>query len=268
MNFQQAHQRLNDPDPDARIAVLRELSGSKEEAALPFVYGALEDPDLSVRHAANEALIAMRRGVGILTAIDRAGSSSADERLSATTLLEEHPDRRALDRLTHIACEARERPDVRARAIGAFVGIADPDSVDILLDLLDDEEREVRSAAIRAIAQMPFEVEPGPHGTVEAVTRIAAFLNSQTDDDETHAQAALALGTCDWPSALNYLAEAVEDRRAAVRESALHAVANRKDAKKHDGCRKAIQRLLSAEKDPSLRSVVMNTASILGLDPA
>lgn len=264
MDFESVHRRLLDRDPEARAKTVRELGQTGERSVLPFVYGALEDRTPEVRHAANEALMTLRLGVGVLTAIDRAADPDPDERRSALALLREHPDSRARDRLHVIASDDDEESDIRVLAIRAIAEIGAPQSLELLLDTLDDDVCEVRGAAVRALERMQFEVEPGPQGHVEAIAKIAQYMFDDCDAPDDHAAAARALGTCDWPSALNHLAEAMKDARPEVREAAARAAAGRKDAKKHEGIREALEERRSAERQPRVRAALDELHEKLG----
>ncbi len=267
MDIESVHNRMKSSDVETRVEVLQELATTDDSTTvLPFIYGALEDRNLKVRNAANAALIEVKEGIGILAAIDRAIASSKKERVNALRLLRDHPDRRAYDRLNTIANDTEEDVDLRALAIAGLVGIEHPDTVDVFLDLLEDDDSKVRAAAIEGLTDMPFEVEPDAYGRVETIRRIAKFMKGDTDKAKVHAQAALALGTCNFPSSLNYLAEAIEDDRAAVRKAALTAVKDFKAAKKHTGVCDAIRRRLASEKSRTVKPVLKRVAEELEIE--
>ena len=262
-------QELRDSDPTKRVAAVERLAEADNEAVVPFVYGALEDRNLDVRRAAMHTLMALRPGVGILTAIEKAASFDPGERSTAVEILCNHPDERALTRLHGVAEDEEEDAEVRAMALRALGKIGEERTIPVVIGLLESEHPPVRIAALQVLRTLPFEQEDSTgapsNGHMDIARQLGAALTETKDQPEVHAEIARTLGTVAGWFSLPRLAELLDDERPIVRAAAVDAVAGVDGAKTHDELPHDIARLAFKEKDPMVRIAVARAAVELKL---
>ncbi|HEY3490464.1 MAG TPA: HEAT repeat domain-containing protein [Candidatus Deferrimicrobiaceae bacterium] len=128
---------LTDPSPAVRFYATEALGDTNDPEVLPDIATRFDDPDATVREAASEAASRMVQAAQpILFRFLREGN--ANQKISATVTLRKARHRPAV-RLLSEAMRDRT-PEVKVSAVAALMAIADPASVEDLVNGLGDPE--------------------------------------------------------------------------------------------------------------------------------
>ncbi len=258
---------LRDGDPEQRIAKIEELAAADDESVVPFVYGALEDRNVAVRSAALRALAKLKPGIAVLTAIERAVSTIPEERRAAIALLRDNPDERALLRLHEIAEKDEFSTESRVDAVMAIGELADDRSVTLVEQLVDDDDVDVRIAAVRALRNLNLPQSTGLGSHMHVSRKLGAKAEEIENDDERAAIVGTLGQIAEWYS-LPRMVEWLDDDAAQVRLAAIEAVATTTAAKKNED---AIEKILAGiveEEDVAVRAAMIDAAGMLKVEDA
>ncbi|MBX7192653.1 MAG: HEAT repeat domain-containing protein, partial [Sandaracinaceae bacterium] len=144
-------------------------------------------------------------------------------------------------------------PEVRASAASALASTSADDANDLLVPMLDDEARAVRSAALAGVL-----VHGGLDGAMTGGARLLALARSEDVDDRVDAAAVLeVLG----PPGYRRLRELLDDRDAHVRRAAVRAARGCHD-------RRLIDPLLEALVDPRTEAAATTALAAIGAPAA
>lgn len=259
--------RLRDRDPAERIATIEELAEMEDENIVPFIYGALEDRDVSVRCAAMRGLARIKPGIAILTAIEKAVSNLPEERRTAIGLLRDNPDERALIRLHEIAEKDEFSSESRVDAVAAIGELADDRSVDLVEQLIDDDDVQVRIAATRALRHLNLPQSTGFGSHTHVSRTLGARADSVEDDDERAAIVRTLGEIAEWLS-LPRMVEWLDDSAAQVRLAAIESVATTTAAKKNEDAVAKILDGVANEPDTEVRAAMIDAAGMLKVEDA
>ena len=236
--------RLRSPQTSVRVEAVQSLDKLDKKIALDFAEDALGDLSWEVRRGAVLVLgrIGGREAVALLS------RSLNDESLfvtgTAVRTLAGMGDPSVPERMRTLAGKGPYAGRVNALAVLGI--LKDPDSVDVLMGLLQDRRALVRANAVQALAPIR---DPR---TFEPLVRLLAGGNRRV-----RAAAALAMGELGDPAAAGPLSRRAGDDDPSVRAAAVSALGRLKAG----GCEAA---LLAGLRDPS--SVVQaNAADALGL---
>ncbi|MDY0003292.1 MAG: HEAT repeat domain-containing protein [Polyangia bacterium] len=137
-------ERLDDQDPQVRLAAVREIEADRSERALTALAARLGDGQAEVRKAAEEALA--RHGATAAPALVQALSSTSPGVPDQAARLIGRIGPSALEALRPAA--AHRQPDVRRRAVELIGQWKEPAAAELLLGALGDSSDAVRAAAI------------------------------------------------------------------------------------------------------------------------
>jgi HEAT repeat protein len=227
---------LQDDDWAVREDAAVLLGTLKDSRAVLPLIGLLRDEDRAVRRAAIGAL----QAIGA-PAVESLGCCLGDPSLqvqeAAAEILAQQGDARVLTPLT--AALASSDWIVRMHAATALGRIADPDTVDLLVPLLQDKVKAVRAEAAGALAAI---------GTASIPSLGEALRH---EDWLVRLHAVEALGKLRTPDAVGPLLFALfNDRDSAVREDIVRALGDIGDTA-------AVEYLLQVLKEPGLRPLAV-----------
>ena len=142
-------EQLGDLSPDAQVVLLSTLEGRGDKAAAPYVAKAVGSGNEAVRLAAIDALAVL-------------GDASYVELLAEVSAAGDRTGRAAMDTLGRLSgsdiagalisvAQSRAGTPVRANAIQALNDRRESQVVDVLFVLTEDDNREIRQAAYKAL---------------------------------------------------------------------------------------------------------------------
>ena len=186
-------------------------------AVTVLLIGACGDTDSNVVliQKIGEGRVADEEDVRFL--LDRLEHGNAEERLSSAWALGQTGRTDALPQLTR-AAEDDPSTDVRINAIGSIDLLSGATFAPSLIELLDDENDQIRAAALRGLADSPG---------VEIVDKVGPLLVD--GGDATRALAADVLGSSGDPRAIAFLVQVADDADFDVRTRVAFALGKLRD---------------------------------------
>ena len=234
-------QQLTGKERQVRETAARTLGEMEDRRAVPYLTQALDDKYAAVRRAAAEALGHIGDARAIPHLVQALGDKKPRVRSEAVeALIRIGPA--AVPQLGQALDD--ERAHVRERAASALGRIRDRSALPRLVQALDDESGAVRSAAASALGRL---------GDERAKPHLVQVLERKGNSSYWAAKALAHLG------AVSELVQALDDRRAGVREAAVVGLSTVGEAAK--------PHLTRALDDPSKR-VRERAARALGKKPA
>jgi HEAT repeat protein/beta-lactamase regulating signal transducer with metallopeptidase domain len=228
---------LEDPEEDIRMQAAQMLGELEDERSIPAlrdVAGRDESPD--VRRAALWALSEMDDDEVLPVLVSIAGTEKdPDARRQIAWMIGEIADNEddaageaLMDMLTD------ENTEVRATAVWALAEMEYSPALSSVVTLVDDPDQEVRKRATWAISEIVDDAPPE-----EAVRALVRAMGS--DDAEVRAMAVYALGDMETPAAVPGLIQALGDPEVEVRQRAAWALGEIGSAAAIDALREAMQ---------------------------
>lgn len=261
--FEALHAGVSDDAPAVRSACLHALGKLKHKPTLPWIIGALNDPDAEVRIAACFAVAAAEMG-----GTDRLpfNDPNPDVRLAALQVLETRSPKAVPDSRLNERLDKEKQPDLRAQILRLYrLHSMMPPVDDVLRSALTTGEPVERLAALRLLSAQGTKtesadqlldsvLEQGDSGSaivrraaVEAAAALAptkntAWLIRRADDaDHTVRKAvARALGQFPHDETNSTLQQLQRDANAEVRRMASMALA-RQAERSGDKVRRGIE---------------------------
>jgi len=149
--------------------------------------------------------------------LERLEEGNVEERVSAAWALGQTGRTDALPELTRAATDG-SNSDVRINAIASIDLLGGETAAPALLGFLEDEDEQVRAAALRGLADSP---------NPEVVSRVGPLLVD--GGDATRSLAVDVLGSCGSPEAIPFLAQAADDADFDVRTRVAFAMGKLRD---------------------------------------
>lgn len=172
----------------------------------------LKDPVPGVRSAAAEAIEKLEATGSVDEILTTLKTGTMGARIGAIYALGEIGGEKVLPALVY--CARRPEVDIRSAAVAMLGKLARPESLTILVELLDDENPAVQGRAIAALRN--FTVTP------EILTRLRRFLSAS--DGVLEAEAALTLSELADQFALNHIESLLTSPHASTRQAAATAI--------------------------------------------
>lgn len=212
---------LSSADPAVRAEAVRLLSKTNEDALIPHILDALDDPEPLVRNAALSALGYNRdqKIAHITHILERLHDEDATVRLTAVTMLA-----RSMLKDTRIfegILRATDDPDpaVRRAALRALSDFNDERAIDAYLDHIEDPDLNVREAAMRGL----HEVSP-PQALQPLIDFVGRYV--MQDDQGWFWLVAATLGELGDPAAIPALIQMLQHPNDQLRPAAVTALIN------------------------------------------
>lgn len=172
----------------------------------------LKDPSPDVRKAAAEAIEKLEATGSVDEVLATLKTGSMGARIGAIHALGEIGGEKVLPALVY--CARRPEVDIRAAAVTVLGKLARPETLTILVGLLDDETPAVQCRAIAALRNFP--VIP------DILTKLRSFLSA--NDGALEAEAALTLAEFKDQYSLSHIQDLLTSPHASTRQAAATAI--------------------------------------------
>lgn len=242
---------LHHEDPRVRRKVLAVLSAAGRTEAIPLVERAIADPDLEVRTAAIQALVALKGGDALATVLPKLDDPDPRTRAAAVASLAGADNPEIASRAEAVLNELATSPDTAtrieaARAVGA---IREPVAAASVVQLLYDSNRAVVQEAIAAVRTRLERDGPNPlyvpimislmgnrrlrklardavvaHGE-RAISALVLFMNAEDEQIGVRRAVPMTLAKINSSAAVASLVDGLSSSDPLIRKNVIEALA-------------------------------------------